>query len=511
MGSRSPFKVEIAKATQVLALDAPPDRAVHVGEANFKARPPIQGRAMMPASLVAHKAKVFDDGLLAAVEMAADEGCGKLAGRVPLLRRWLAQSKSEHLQLALDLRAGEREGSLTDTPISFYTWTTPLERIFRSDRSLQRPLDAGEANELWNTLAECGGREDYSAQLRLWARLTNPFADKSLGQGGEMAIFPASGSIENSLMQKLLESGNLPADFDPVEELRVRLEKGTISLQPDEKSGWYRHCQWCLESLVHDRDNLERDKLVRKPGYQQCLNELFRALFGLTRETHIKQMKGFVLSLPYGEPRPKVSVKPSLRIEPLVTYYLRRAQSYQFVLGVLEQSLGNPGLSQLRRLTPQGAVESPLDHEIAWMVKLFHGLAQLAADDLGLEIQVGSSSTALDWLKHWHSDPDLGQDIRCMVPLYYDPARAQYRVQAIVGYTSKPLEISFASPPEVIVRNSNDEPVDADLIFESQRENLVYPVTTQFYISQLIEREHFRALCNDHTNLSNLRQALSIV
>lgn len=371
-------------------------------------------------------------------------------------------------------------------------------------------MERSEAEQLWSALGACRGLEDYAALLNFSARLTNPLAAEPLGKGRPEAIFPASDSTERRLVDGMMGRGELPDDLDLVEELRVRLDKGVMSLKPEANSGWYQYCQWCLESLVHDRDNLERKRLRRGRGYQKCLNELFQSLFGLTRETHIKQLAKVTLGLPFGKDRPKVTVKPSVRVEPLVTYYLRRAESYEFVQAVLEESFGAEGVEQLRRLTPDGAVEVNLAHELAWMVRLFKGLAQIAADDLGLQIQAGSTETALDWLKHRQSDSDLSQDIRCMVPLFYDPFKAKYKVLAVVGYTCRPVEISFAKKPSAVVKDLQGNVVDAELEFGCQLEDLVYPVAIQFYTDTLLNREQFRSLCNAHSSLGALREVLPI-
>ena len=201
MAKLSPYLVEIDKATQVLALDIPEDSGL--GEAELLARPPLFARRMMPASLVAQKAKMFDDGLMAAVELAADRGCGRLRGKSALLRRWQTLAQSEALALALELRAGQADIPIGDTPISFYTWNTHLERIFASDRRLQRRLEPPEAAQLWSALGSCGGREEYAALQKLSARLTNPLTDNTLGNGGEQAMFPASASTEQRLREGL--------------------------------------------------------------------------------------------------------------------------------------------------------------------------------------------------------------------------------------------------------------------------------------------------------------------
>ena len=47
-------------------------------------------------------------------------------------------------------------------------------------------------------------------------------------------------------------------------------------------------------------------------------------------------------------------VRPDLGLEPLPTYYLRRADGYRFARGVLDEAFGAGTLSQMARVGPDG-------------------------------------------------------------------------------------------------------------------------------------------------------------
>jgi hypothetical protein len=164
-------------------------------------------------------------------------------------------------------------------------------------------------------------------------------------------------------------------------------------------------------------------------SYGKELAGLFKALLALTRETHIKQLKVIPLGSA-GRLRPlkvKLHIAPDLTLEPLATYYLRRAHSYQFVRDLLERLFGPEGLEKMRRLTPDGPVNLPLGEEIHLMQALFHGAYLQVCGEIGMTPGSGSDlENGMDanahrailkaWMASISRDPDLGKDVRMMVP-----------------------------------------------------------------------------------------------
>ena len=114
--------------------------------------------------------------------------------------------------------------------------------------------------------------------------------------------------------------------------------------------------------------------------YKKELVGLLKALMALTRETHIKQ-----LEIPIaGAARPRVEIRPEVSLEPLASYYLRRAESYRFVHRVLEEALGEVGLRSMRRMTVDGRSNLPLDQELRLLQRIFHGAYLVVCDELGM-------------------------------------------------------------------------------------------------------------------------------
>jgi len=97
-------------------------------------------------------------------------------------------------------------------------------------------------------------------------------------------------------------------------------------------------------------------------SYRKQLLELFKGILALTRETHIKQLEAPLA----GAARQPIMIRifPELSVEPLATYYFRRAASYSFIRKILEATFGAPALENMHRLTATGPVPSTLAEEL---------------------------------------------------------------------------------------------------------------------------------------------------
>ena len=220
------------------------------------------------------------------------------------------------------------------------------------------------------------------------------------------------------------------------------------------------------------------------------------------RETHVKQ-----LELPptgaMAEHHVPVLVAPDLTVEPLVTHYERRAASYAFVRGVLEQAFGAGSLEGLRRETAEGPVALDLGTELQVMERLFRGAAATARHQIGMGDAVEPTASAdvatFDaWRALLAGDPDLTRDVRMMVPVFYDLQRRQTKVWVFLGWSTRPLEVSYAKNPSILEqeRPGGGEGEEADVRFVGQSVAVAYPVTAEVYVSRLLDREQFRAHCD---------------
>jgi len=245
----------------------------------------LGSREVIPSMEVVNGAlKPFNDGLYAAVELAAEDGSdGAALNKGQLLRDLLAElvaraeggapeeqphaaSAASSFAAALQLggespeapsnilsdasaqAAAFRQPSIFSTPIGFYTWLPELEAIFRRDRFLQQPALFGEMAAAALVLGEnedLGAR--YQAMLDLYAGLTNPFkSDDQLW----FSFFHETGHVLLHRGQLFLEVGAknksecqadrfaanhliAPEDFARLAE-RTRFSKASVKAFADE-------------------------------------------------------------------------------------------------------------------------------------------------------------------------------------------------------------------------------------------------------------------------------------
>jgi hypothetical protein len=542
-------------STQVLKLDIPEDRGF--GDREGKAEPELKssfydlGRpgGFVPASVLAHKAKVFDDGLYAAVELAAERGAGSHPGRRELVAKLTAallgasgptlpagalvaasaKLRGLDVKLAGELAAAaerERAQFLGDAkrskPIGFYTWSEELVRIFQGDRILQAELKPGPAAALAKLI---GGDKEllaaYKATVELAARLTNPLVRPDLGRlaageaptAGRYSIVPPSVSHETELIKKLYGNRPIPDGFNLADELIKRIRGGKLSLAPRAESGWYDHQTYALEPLVIPEKMPEARRLRLTEAYRRELVGLFKALLALTRETHIKQLEVPAV----GAGMPSLVVEPRLSVEPLATHYLRRARAYRFVRGVLEQAFGRQALSKLRRMTPGGPMNISLDEELTVMQGLFHGAYLVACDEIGVAPEAdksledgGHRQLFRAWARTYATDPDMQADIRAMVPIFYDLRRRKMKVWVVLGVAEKNLRVTFAKRPTVkSLVDAAGKPADPrGITWDDATYKLAYFVTAERYVTRILDRKELRALCDRHRKASAILEHL---
>ncbi len=512
---------------QVLRLATEPAHSPRLAP---RARDAGHSPSFVGAAVLALKAKQVDDGMFAAVELATQSGVGLFPGKRAFIDALVARLTTDAADFDGDARAtldaaasigtdqpsrpgraaAIREEFLADElrskPIGFYTWSDELSRIFREDRLLQS--DIGRAGDLTQVAETLRGdpllRASYEACLRLPERLTNMLAYGDLRAAmsaldagrpiprGTTAFFPPSIAHETQLVKRLFGDRPIPDGFDLSKTLVEAVRSGAIDLTPRETSGLYDVQTWALETLAAPERALEAERLVLDPSYAQHLEELFRSILAATRETHIKQ-----LELPAAggmAPRPvkKLYVRPQLTVEPLVTFYQRRADSYRFARAVLVETFGEDGLAEMRglRAGARAPVELSLGDELRWMIHLFDGAAATAMRELGMPTTW--DTTTFERWNGGHADPDVDADIRAMVPVFYDVERGKTKVWMILGWSSSTLEVSFATPPRVEVLTKTNVAVEV----ASTWRPLAAPVMVEAYVSRILDRDELRATCD---------------
>lgn len=575
--TRDGFKVELDLSSQVLAVEAPIplefalefafelDAKPGSAEAPLSATlGPVDSTALVSASVLAQKAKIFDDGLYAAVEFAAQVGTGLHAGKAALLAslvralagsdpsvagtapvlllsaarlgqmpvRGVPQAVEARVQHAVEVFLADEVRS---KPIGFYTWSQQLKNIFQQDRMLQGEIEAAGVKLLASALrADPSARATYERHLRLVSRLTNPFAHSDLrslleahddGHASaaeeDTRFLPPSVAHETEIIKRLYGSRPIPDGFVLVDEMIRQIRAGALDLEPRPESGWYDYQTWALEALVIPERMPEGGRLQLDDEYRKLLLELFKGLLTLTRETHIKQLEfpAYGAALPGKEVF--IDIAPTLSAEPLVTFYLRRALGYRYVRGVLEEAFGPGKLERLHRLTEAGPVPMCLAEELSEIETLFLGAHVSVSRELGLgpDTAAGSDSSAgkaadcfAAWARILELDPDLGQDLRAMVPVFYDVERKKTKVWVFLGWSHRPITVSFARPPEAAVRDLKGGPLrdPPHIRWGELFAMLPYPVAAELYVDRILARDEFRKLCDACGTRSEIMRRLDV-
>lgn len=510
----------------------------------------------IPTGILIQKAKQFDDGLYAAVELAAQNGAGQMVGKKRWLQDLLAALADDPPSVAAAVVGGAAQlgnpevtipqplqplvqaeiekfqiDPLRSKPLGFYTWSDELAAIFRQDRLLQTELNTiqGGAQILAAMQSEVGCLLAYRNYLALVAKLTNPWEYADLTQVAQQEsvvkqfrILPPSRSHEATLVKKLFSDRPIPDGFDLMNELIARVQAGTLDLTPTPDSGWYDYQTYSLEPFARPDKMPEAAKLKWNDEYKKLLLELFKGAIALARETHIKQLE--IPPAPASAPGPaplprkKIYISLQMSVEPNATHYRRRAEAYRFVHNALRAAFGTDGLAKMHRLTADGPVEMNLEDELQQMTSLFEGAALTAARQLGLPA-VGppldgattaepAAETFLKWAAVARNDVDLEQDARMMVPVFYDLGRKKTKVWAFLGWTTRSVNFAFDRRPQVTVFdaagkeiNLND-PQSPELFWNGVGHTALVPVTAEVYVDRILNREEFRRHCDAYQSRS---------
>ncbi len=506
-------RIHLDLSSQVLRLSIPSETERHRwgkrgGDWNAGERQPEGALAptaplapFVSAAMLAVHAKLFDDGLYAAAELAAQprrarllaglSRCGPRLGSAVLLGTGMREAPEGNALLRAFF-----DDPLKSTPLGFYTWSPELEAIFRQGRALQDPLEADEATRVRAALrADPAVSAEYDWSLALLSRLTNPFITQDLREPSGTVLFPASRSHESDLVKRLFGQYRIPEAWSPMDAMLHAIQSGSLDAAPAAESGWYDHQTWALAALARLEHEPEGARLDLDQTYRAHLDELFKGVLAATRETHVKQLRITPGASPSRRRHP-VFISPSLSVEPLPSYFERKALGYGFVRDVLEEA---GLLRSMRRATPTGPAGRPLDDELAEITALFHAAAAVARQELGQKPATDADRRRLAGIGR--SDTLLG-DVRMMVPVLHDPQQRTVRVWALLGWTSRDLKVSWHQQPGTTVRGW----------VRVQSSDSTYPLATPVFaeisVPRLLNRDEFRAVCDKHRTREAILTAL---
>jgi hypothetical protein len=201
MPSAKNCRIDVDRTTQILRLEVEP-RQTWPGQPTLFPTPELRRHPFVSSALLETKAKQFDDGLYAVIEIAVQRGLGAMASKGALLNdlsetleRVAGPNFVSDTLMAARFAGGSLEripsartsvSELIDSffashqskPLSFYTWTDELRNIFLQDRLLQTPLEATPDMEAAaNAIrSEPDLLPTYQRLLKFITRITNPFS-----------------------------------------------------------------------------------------------------------------------------------------------------------------------------------------------------------------------------------------------------------------------------------------------------------------------------------------------
>jgi hypothetical protein len=521
-------------------------------------------------NLLDGKAKQFDDGLYAAIDLAYFQGLAdKLPSHQALVQRLLAKVGDDSPAapfLAAGLTLGGRDTPSTDQaareqwirefqgnpalskPIGFYTWHDDLKKCWSFMRFFQQSLNPEDGRHraviaaLAGALADDSAlRADYESAAQFFGKLTNPLnrlspadvigvdlaspqavADlqksKGIARPG-VAFFPPSTSRETELFNKLFPLG-VPEGANLMRELVQAIRSGQVDLTPREDSGWYDYQVYALQTLLLPEKGEAHPKLLLTRPYKKRMLEAFAALITKRRETHARQADVAATDTA-APPRELEKVRPRLRVEPCPSYYVRTARSYAFLANFLTESLGAETLKTLHGLRQAGPQQDNLLTELAAQRDRFYGLYLVSCEDIGHKPLLHEGEVAdpeacyqaaETWLARLADEPDLAEDTRVAVPIYVDPFRKTMRLWVTLGVRLTKLEARFARPPRIKPAAGEGEWKEVEA-WKLQPANHVIAVDefAEVEVRTLSppNREELRKLCDQHQTKEKILAALS--
>ncbi len=563
------FKIELPEAAFGRRQARDPDAHLAASFAEAATRTGA-GRWLPSLEFAGQKGKFFDDGLVAALELALEDGVdGVFVGT----RRWLASMCSALLErrgsapegrapgarealqflataavlgghplrdLGLDRRTSRaameaarrftQHDRWMSTPMSFYTWRPELARIFQRTRWLMRPFDGAKPAQraALEALGEVlRARPDLADGLAflvsLQAALTNPSREPSLLEllarpqpvhGGKIHLLPFARSPEVDFLLRADRQGRKAGEA--MQAFLEEVQTGRLSLAPKEDSGWYDHRLYALEALLRFGSAEER-KLRVDTRYRQRLEAAFATLLTQARETQAIRLS--IASGPLASKevlKVRLEVGPALALEPLPTYYERLHRAYQFLAG---EVLGARLASSWRGLThvqPGRGGRVSLGTRLDETRELFLGLHLLSLKNLGLpppdplpSESVAALKRAEDWLAAWHADPEMRGDVRVITPLFATPER-KLLCWAVLGIRNLELSVAYEQKPSVKLLTDVKAELDIRVDHRVERLTVSVPVFAEVRLPHLhpLSRQSFRRVCDRHRTREAIVAAL---
>lgn len=119
---------------------------------------------------------------------------------------------------------------------------------------------------------------------------------------------------------------------------------------------------------------------------------------------------------------------------------------------------------------------------------------------LGIEAAAGAEAGQF---REWAKAPDSAEDLRMMVPVFFDVGRRKTKVWAILEWATRSFHVAFATPPTVHVMKGHPT-----VTFDPTFRRIAYPVFAEAYVTRLLDRDEFRAHCDRYKTRGQILQHL---
>jgi hypothetical protein len=517
-------------------------------------------KSLLPsASMLYWKAREFDSGVIAALDVSvvngendpkigiiniveemfnkldkADQARMFLAAALQLVGRKVEVFPEEVGRLNIwisQYKTGRRE---VYPPIDYYTWNEELMRIYDFETFLQNEIPrkqwfmAAQMAKVLHKPENQALRIKYQAlvnALDLIYLPRNRFTIFDLPQnliGDEsflemyrkrpawqriIVFLPPSWRREQIHFGEMLPLGVMHG-LDPMAELAQRSKIGYVSFIPyTGRPGLEQFQALALDAIVSEPRSQEGDKILFTRVYHERHFHPFYAA---------KRM--ILKDEPYAKPElfsptDPEKLSPQFRIEPIPQFYLRSARAYNYLEKVATNVLGPESVGKVRRILPDGQrATEPLATEIQRMKQIFYGLYMISCQDLGTKSVFQATDeidpdecqrVAGEWLAQAFDDPDFALDGRYISPGFSirsrDPGQTEQLVMtwANLGFRLLKFRSSFAQRPQIRPEGGIWQGADPEILGTS---HYIMP-TIQFRAIDLLSRgglapKQFREICD---------------
>jgi len=509
---------------------------------SFTALSSQRRHAIADLDMLLWKARQFEDGAIATLELAAEDGTLGLPLPRPAfwsrildssLRRYLASSGDEkegalllikriaaaqrlisaplrtalraESQLMAEIESEVRRLQAFEPELSAvgpFRWNKRLRCVYVRDWVLAQPLPmtrAGLAAALFlmDTIEGDPKLSRTHAGLERLRDSLRGFPSKLTGQSEVGPALFASG--ENPI-SRFLATFEKHEQAQGWEELSLAAQEGRIMLTADAGAPFESWRESTFVALLNPMD-AATSGLSFGPSYQSRLVGLFQAVHGADWQSAPQAGWSGEAQTPPPALKVRLRITPQLSLEPSAGAFGRVARAHGRLAEVLSSF---DGAGRLQRVLPDGRrMPEPLQREVDGMEILFHGFELLSAEpDSERQTLDARDEKALAaarrYLRNWRMDADLREDVRSLQP--HQTGKSDAVHAGIFGIGWRSLQVQFAEPGSPTLTDVALE--DLSLFELDARATATYSIPSLVTgavvapANASLDRRAFRALCD---------------